>query len=939
MAVKKSLTVKLLLVVGSLASVVIVLSTIVNYLSIKKFIEDSHLSRAKTIATALDASITRGDIGDSDVLYSHIYKLVWLNPEILDISIGLMENGELKIVASNSTELVNNKMNDDYKIVMEKDEPLLVLPDVSNLFGGFGYMKIITPIHISGQVAGVYALSMTTDEEVLMLRKQFIGSVVLGLAAAAAGVIFVVVSIRFIVIKPIKALVEDIHTIGEKGGLVPELKIKSWDEIGVLTQEFNLMGVKLNESFLGLENLVSERTKELTISKNEIEKERLALMNILEDQRELDNKLNETNKNLLQSQKNLSKAQELAHLGSWEWDIKKDKLWWSDEVYRIFGLKVGAIKPNFDVFMSYVYPEDRPEVERAVDIAIKTKNPLSIEHRIVTATKKVRILQEQGEVVCDEKGEPIKTVGTVLDITKNKEYEMKLKESFNALEKERDRIEGIITSMGEGLLVINRDYKIEMINPIAEQLLDTSKKEAIGTKWSEFVGAFIGNQKIPEKIRTSMSVIQSNQTIYTDLDSDHYYLTRSGKRFPVVSVTTPLVSNNVVVGAVKVFRDATDEKERKLLIEHLVKEKTGELKEEQEKSHSILENTSESIVLTDSRGNVTYINPSFTKLFGFKSEDIEGKNYADFIKAYDLKGEKVPSIEEGDAATLTATKPIKRIYVNKKGEKIAVSINASPVNVEGEFKGVVRIIYDYSKELELQQQKDDFFSIASHELRTPLTVISGNLDMLTAYLESKLSPQEEQILNDSIEASDRLIRMVNDFLNVSRLDQGRLRIELKTVDICKLLEDVINEMKLLADTKGIKLVYIAADTPHKNIADEGLFREILVNLIGNSIKFTRKGEVRVEHLIKGKNLVVRVSDTGIGIAADKRKLLFQRFQQAMERTISRDATGTGLGLYISREFAKLMGGDLALVKSEMGKGSVFELILPLSKTEKGDINN
>jgi len=146
-------------------------------------------------------------------------------------------------------------------------------------------------------------------------------------------------------------------------------------------------------------------------------------------------------------------------------------------------------------------------------------------------------------------------------------------------------------------------------------------------------------------------------------------------------------------------------------------------------------------------------------------------------------------------------------------------------------------------------------------------------------------------------------------------------------------------MKLLADTKGIKLVYIAADTPHKNIADEGLFREILVNLIGNSIKFTRKGEVRVEHLIKGKNLVVRVSDTGIGIAADKRKLLFQRFQQAMERTISRDATGTGLGLYISREFAKLMGGDLALVKSEMGKGSVFELILPLSKTEKGDINN
>ena len=114
-------------------------------------------------------------------------------------------------------------------------------------------------------------------------------------------------------------------------------------------------------------------------------------------------------------------------------------------------------------------------------------------------------------------------------------------------------------------------------------------------------------------------------------------------------------------------------------------------------------------------------------------------------------------------------------------------------------------------------------------------------------------------------------------------------------------------------------------------ADENLLREIVVNLIGNSIKFTQKGGIKLEGGVKAGRLVVRLTDTGIGIAAEKQKLLFQRWQQAMERTLSREGGGTGLGLYISREFARMMGGDLTLVRSSVSKGSVFELTLPIVK--------
>ena len=136
----------------------------------------------------------------------------------------------------------------------------------------------------------------------------------------------------------------------------------------------------------------------------------------------------------------------------------------------------------------------------------------------------------------------------------------------------------------------------------------------------------------------------------------------------------------------------------------------------------------------------------------------------------------------------------------------------------------------------------------------------------------------------------------------------------------------------MAKNKGLYIKAENIEDPKNQFiaADEGLFKEILINLIGNSIKFTGEGGITVRNTIDGKMLRVDVSDTGMGIAKHKQNLLFQRFQQVMDDITQRQAGGTGLGLYISREFARIMNGDLVLTESDLGKGSTFTLTLPLA---------
>lgn len=378
---------------------------------------------------------------------------------------------------------------------------------------------------------------------------------------------------------------------------------------------------------------------------------------------------------------------------------------------------------------------------------------------------------------------------------------------------------------------------------------------------------------------------------------------------------------------------ADDLRKQKLALVKALEDVSEERDIGESQSKSILENTSEGIVVTDNKGITQYINPAFSRMTGFEPGDFLDKDFAGQIVVFDLKGKPVLSKDRNDIAIIAKKRQRSKFLLQKKdGGKAPVIVNAAPINVGNEYKGVVRIFHDYSEDLKIQKQKDDFFSIASHELRTPLTVISGNLSILTGQVKKKLSQDEIQMMEDVENSTDRLIKMVSDFLNVSRLDQGRLTVNVDELDACNIAQEVVKELEPLAKEKGLSLNHRCLGEHNNVIADEGFLKEILINLIGNSIKFTEKGGIKIDHLTEDDSSVFRISDTGMGISKEKQGLLFQRFQQAMDRTKAREAGGTGLGLFISREFAKKMGGDLRLLESSP-KGSTFELRLPIANSK------
>jgi signal transduction histidine kinase len=230
----------------------------------------------------------------------------------------------------------------------------------------------------------------------------------------------------------------------------------------------------------------------------------------------------------------------------------------------------------------------------------------------------------------------------------------------------------------------------------------------------------------------------------------------------------------------------------------------------------------------------------------------------------------------------------------------------------------------YKKLRDVDQLKDDFISMASHELRTPLTVIRGYAENL-----GEAGPMNEQqtLSADRIEiAARQLDELVNDMLDVSRIEQGRLKMELSQLNPVTAISDVVSGFVSVAKDKGLELNFShALQTNQKIKVDPNRFRQVMVNIIGNAIKYTKEGEVRVRvenESTGGKNKIsIRVSDTGIGMSAEDQEKLFEKFYR-IKSDETREIRGTGLGLWITKQIVEQMGGKIS-VESIKGVGTHF----------------
>ncbi|OGZ16780.1 MAG: hypothetical protein A2494_02405 [Candidatus Lloydbacteria bacterium RIFOXYC12_FULL_46_25] len=232
----------------------------------------------------------------------------------------------------------------------------------------------------------------------------------------------------------------------------------------------------------------------------------------------------------------------------------------------------------------------------------------------------------------------------------------------------------------------------------------------------------------------------------------------------------------------------------------------------------------------------------------------------------------------------------------------------------------------YQKLKEVDHMKDDFVSMAAHELRSPLSIIRGYTEMLAD--GEKLSPGGQTNLKHIDDAAVHLNHLIGDILDVAKLQEGRMSFRFESRDVSKDIAEVVESFMRVASDKGLKLSYENISLPLISI-DPDRFHQVMINLVGNAIKYTPSGEVRVITSQEKESVVVRVSDTGMGISAEDQQKLFQKFYRVKSEETS-TITGTGLGLWITSQMVKTMHGDIA-VESIKGKGTDFILRFPVIK--------
>lgn len=356
-----------------------------------------------------------------------------------------------------------------------------------------------------------------------------------------------------------------------------------------------------------------------------------------------------------------------------------------------------------------------------------------------------------------------------------------------------------------------------------------------------------------------------------------------------------------------------------------------------------VEQSPSTIVITDTCGNIEYVNPKFTELTGYTVEEALGVNPR-MLKS----GEHPKSMYRELWKTIWSGKVWSGIFHNKKkdGELYWESARIAPVkNKDNKITHFIAIKEDITivKKMEEENQrakevaeiankaKSQFLANMSHEIRTPLNGIKGMIDLT---LLTELTEEQKENLLIAQDCVSTLMKVINNILDFSKIEAGKTVIEYEEMNLKKFIENVIKTHAVKAKEKGIDLFYhISPDIPEQLVGDSIKIKQILNNLLSNSIKFTEKGKVQLtvekEEDYDEENiaLMFKVEDTGIGIDKEGIARLFQSFSQ-VDGSITRKYGGTGLGLAISKSLANMMNGDI-WVESEKGKGSTFYVTLKL----------
>ena len=479
-------------------------------------------------------------------------------------------------------------------------------------------------------------------------------------------------------------------------------------------------------------------------------------------------------------------------------------------------------------------------------------------------------------------------------------------------------METVIASIGEAVITVDREALVTFMNYTAERLTGHSQQDALGKPLTEIFSLI--NEETREPAECPVEQVLHDGRVghlkqYTSL------VPANGSEHPIALTASPIRDEELkIVGVVVVFRDVTEGRDLRL---------------QYRRYRMMVEQAAQGIAATEMDGTIVAVNAAMAEMHGYRPAELIGKP----LKV--LRAESQVGSQSGFFALVERNgyHTGEETHVRKDGTEFQAETKISQLkDRKGKAAGMVVLALDITERKQVQEDvekardlaeaanrsKSEFLANMSHEIRTPMNGIIGMTELT---LDTQLTREQREYLQAVKSSADSLLTLLNDILDISKIEAGKLGLEPIEFDLRTSLGEILRTLAVKANEKGLELIYhVHPDVPNSLIGDAGRVRQIIVNLVGNAIKFTDDGEIAVHVKTEFQSgddvrLHFSVQDTGMGVPTDKQNRIFGAFSQA-DTSHTRKFGGSGLGLAISAQLVKLMGGVVWVDSPSPVKGPV-----------------
>lgn len=633
---------------------------------------------------------------------------------------------------------------------------------------------------------------------------------------------------------------------------------------------------------------------------------------------------------------------------------------WDESLDRLFGLEPGATIRNISSFIDQVHAEDRARVIEQCRRCASEGADFELEFRVTWPDGKVHWLYDRGKTLRNADGKPAEMTGACVDITRRKHSE--------ALLEERARISALGAEIG---MVLTENAPLEVTLRRCCEAIVSHLQAAFARIWTlsedgatlelqASAGLYThidgGHARVPVgKFKIGLIAAERKPHLTNDVPNDPRVGDRVWARAEGMTAFAgyPMIVSERLVGVVALFARrplgsdtlgalASVSNTIALGIER--KRSESAVAAGEARKAAILETALDCFVSTDQQSRILEFNKAAERTFGYSRDEVIGRSMPELIMPEEFRPRHYESLarylEAGETRILGKRLEIRGLRADGTEFPMELAVNRIPSQSDISFYATIRDITE-RKEWEARLQraradaeaasraKSDFLASMSHELRTPLNAIIGYGEMLQEEADEIGATSLVDDLKKIHSAGRHLLSLINDVLDLSKIEAGRMELSIETFETEPLVQDVLHVATPLAARNGNTIDMHVADGAREMSADMTRVRQSLLNLVSNAAKFTSNGSISVTvepDQADPDTILFRVTDTGIGLSPEQIADLFQPFQQ-VDSTAGRRFGGTGLGLALTRRFCRMMDGDVS-AESTLGQGAVFTMRLP-----------